>query len=297
MVPLTVVVATLERPQAVARLLPGVLRQAPRSARVLLVDQSSPPALAATARFVRHLADRRVEHLPHRARGLPAARNRGLVHCDGRVVLFFDDDVVLRPGCIAAHLAAYRDPTVGGVVGRIEERRLQPNAWRTTNRVGRSGRVITRLDGPDARDVETLKGANMSVRRTAIDAVGGFDEGYGGTALLEDADLSARVRALGFRLRYEPDASVIHEHLPFGGVRTGQLDAAWWRFHNAARFVRRHHGPAALPELLVTHGLLALREGLRSRDLARPLRLLEALGRGWWGKSMPSAPMREGELP
>ncbi|MEM6926346.1 MAG: glycosyltransferase [Myxococcota bacterium] len=286
---LTVVVATLERPESVARLLPEVLAQAPADAEVRVVDQSSAPARLAVAETLRQLDDARLVHDLHHPPGLPAARNAGVARSEGRIVLFLDDDVELRPGCIAAHLAAYRDPTVGGVVGRIEERRLVPNAWRVTNRIGRSGRIVTRLDGPDARDIETLKGANMSLRRSAIEQAGGFDVGFGGTSLLEDADLSARVRKLGFRLRYEPDAAVLHQHVPTGGVRHGAPDAAWWRFHNTARYVRRHYGVVAAPELLWTFGWIAVREGLWRRDPRRPLQLLGALRRGWWATSKPTA--------
>ena len=286
---LTVIIATLERPDEVARLLPGVLAQAPTSAEVVVVDQSSPSARDAVARTIEATADPRVVHVHRSSPGLPAARNTGVDLSSGAIVLFLDDDVELVPGCIAAHLAAYRDPVVGGVVGRIDERRLRPNAWRTTNRVTRRGRVRTRLDGPDACEIETLKGANMSLRRSAIEAAGGFDPGFGGTALLEDADLSTRVRALGWVLRYEPDAAVIHHHHPHGGVRSDRPDAAWWRLHNAARYVRRHHGVVAGPELLAFFGALAVWESVKVRDLHRGLALLRALGRGWWATTGSSS--------
>lgn len=282
---LAVVLATRQRPDAIRRLVPEVLAQAPGSAEILIVDQSEPEVCDAVARAMAELGDPRVRHLPHQPPGLPAARNAGIAATAGRIVLFLDDDVELYPGCLVAHLAAYRDPAVGGVVGRIEERRLRPNAWRTTNRIGRSGRIRTRLDGPDPRPIETLKGANMSLRRRAIEAAGGFDPGFGGSALLEDADLSTRVRALGWTLRYEPDAAVVHRHDPAGGVRTDGPDAAWWRLHNTARYVRRHHGPAAAPGLWLTSSLIALREGLTSGDPRRVGQLLGALGRGWRAKS------------
>ncbi|MEN0068486.1 MAG: glycosyltransferase family 2 protein, partial [Myxococcota bacterium] len=161
---ITVIVATRERPTSVMRLLGDVLHQAPSKAEVVVVDQSDAPARERTAAWVAAQDDDRLRHQIHQPPGLPAARNAGLASTVGEIVVFFDDDVTLFPGCLAAHLAAYRDPTVGGVVGRIVEERLVSNAWRTTNRIGRSGRIHTRLDGPDACFVETLKGANMSFR-------------------------------------------------------------------------------------------------------------------------------------
>lgn len=277
---LAIVVATLERPASVARLVPQILEQAPATTEIRIVDQSSGPARAQLAGALRAHDDARLAHVIHGPPGLPAARNRGLAETTAPLVLFLDDDVELLPGCVAAHLAAYRDPTVGGVVGRILERRLRPNAWTTTNRVAASGRIRTRLDGPDGCDIETLKGANMSLRRASVEAVGGFDEAFGGTALLEDADVSSRVRRFGFRLRYEPDAAVVHHHDPMGGVRTGQPDAVWWRFHNTARYVRRHHPVGSWPRFGLTFGGLAVWEALRTGRPGRTVELLRALVEG-----------------
>ena len=81
---------------------------------------------------------------------------------------------------------------------------------------------------PVTLDVPWVSGAATLLRRSAFDAVGGFDTHlfmYG-----EDVDLSWRLRAAGFRLRYLPRFAVVHrtyakpaEVKPLqvlGGVRT-----------------------------------------------------------------------------
>ena len=131
-----VVLATVGRPDAVARVIAQVLAQAPAASEVVVVDQSEPAVRDRTEAWIRGLDDPRTVVVHREPPGLPAARNEGIRRTSAPIVLFFDDDVTLHPGCIAAHLSRYRDPTVGGVVGRIEERRLTPNAWFTRNRVG-----------------------------------------------------------------------------------------------------------------------------------------------------------------
>jgi len=277
---LSVIIPTLGRADVLPRALRSVLAQLPADAELCIVDQSDPP----TRSGFEHLADPRVRHLTGVSPGLPAARNVGLASTSGRIVLFLDDDVVLHPGCLRAHLATYQDPTVGGVVGRIVEARLVANARSTCNRVGRGGRIVTRLDGPDPVDVETLKGANMSFLRRALQDAGGFDPGYGGSALLEDADASTRVRRAGWRLRYAPDAAVDHLHHPTGGVRQGgALATECWRFHNTARFVRIHRGPAGGIPLAATFSAIAVRRALDWRRPSAPAELLRALWTGWHG--------------
>lgn len=274
--------ATLERADDLARLLRQLVLQAPQASQIVVVDQSGPEALARTAAQIEALADARIRHLPRAIRGLPGARNAGLAATSAPIVLFLDDDVELLPGCLVSHLSRYRDPTVGGVVGRIIERRLRPNAWRTTNRLDAAGRIRTRLDGPDPVEIETLKGANMSWRRRALIEAGGFDEAYAGTSLLEDADASVRVRAVGWRLVYEPDAAVVHHHRPTGGVRPQRpADAIRWRFHNTALFLRRHRGCAALPPFAVTFAAIAARSALTHRSVSLAPELLQAALVGW----------------
>ncbi len=81
---------------------------------------------------------------------------------------------------------------------------------------------------PATLDTPWVSGAAVLFRREAFDAAGGFDEAlfmYG-----EDVDLSWRLRALGWRLRYQPQCAVVHrtyreagEVKPlqaFGGVQT-----------------------------------------------------------------------------
>jgi GT2 family glycosyltransferase len=267
---LAVVVPTLGRPALAARVLTEVAAQARDDDEVLAVDQSDAPDHAA----LREAVPARVRILRREVRGLPGARNAGIAATTAPIVLFLDDDVRLHPGCLDAHRAAYVDPTVGGAVGRIHEHRLRPNARRTTNRISAGGRIVTRLDGDEPVDVETLKGANMSLRRAALDEVGGFDEGYVGTALLEDADLSTRVAARGWRLRYLPDAAVDHLHAEVGGVRVG--DALRWRFRNTAYFVRTHRGWPGLVPVALTFATVAA-----WKDPRGAARLGRAFVEGW----------------
>lgn len=281
MADLAVVVPTLGRPDAVRAVLLDVLGQLGPADEVLVVDQSDAEARAALQGWAA-ARDPRVRVLGRDVPGLPAARNAGIAATRAPIVLFLDDDVRLHPRCLDAHRAAYADPVTGGVVGRIAEARLRPNARRTTNRVGPGGRIRTNLAGAEPSEVETLKGANMSFLRVALEEAGPFDEGYRGTALLEDADLSTRVRARGWRLRFEPAAAVDHLHLPSGGVRQADaLETERWRFRNTGRFVRRHGGRGALLRVAPTFAAIAVKRAVTWRRPGAVVALLRALVAGF----------------
>lgn len=282
MTELAVVIATLNRPAAVVEAIVDVVEQAPLEIEIAVVDQSDDSAFDTVSVGIEAIADARIRHIRREVRGLVGARNAGIAATTAPIVLFLDDDVRLLTGCIAAHLRAYEDPTVGGVVGRIEERILRPNVATTQNRLDLGGRIRTNLTGRRAQPIQTLKGANMSFRRSALLQAGPFDPGYEGTAFLEDADMSTRVAACGWSLRFEPDAALRHLSLPAGGVRVGSaLDTERWRFHNTAYFVRRHRGRRALMPMVATFSAIAIRRSLTWGTPAAVPLLMASLARGW----------------
>ena len=82
------------------------------------------------------------------------------------------------------------------------------------------------------RDVEYVTGAAMALRRTALEEVGLFDEGF--FLYYEEVDLCLRVAGRGYRVVYVPDAVVLHEES--GLAKKGsmaylrQMHASRWRF-------------------------------------------------------------------
>jgi glycosyltransferase involved in cell wall biosynthesis len=122
-------------------------------------------------------------------RGPAAARNVGWRAARNDWVAFLDDDVIPDPDWWD-RLVADLDvpPDVGGVQGRVHVplppgRRLTD--WERVTAGLADGAWIT---------------ADMAYRRSALEAVGGFDERFA-RAFREDADLAYRVRDAGWRLR------------------------------------------------------------------------------------------------
>jgi N-acetylglucosaminyl-diphospho-decaprenol L-rhamnosyltransferase len=90
-------------------------------------------------------------------------------------------------------------------------------------------------------DIEWAVAACLLVRRRAFDQVGGFDESY--FLYFEDVDLCVRLRAAGFRVRYDPTVSLLHD---YRAASRASLRSPATRHHirSALRFFRRN--PAAL---------------------------------------------------
>lgn len=218
-VDLTVVVATRNR----AALLPACLdalaaQRTDARFEVLVVDNGSDDGTAGVvARHARR--DPRVRLVAEPVAGLSRAKNAGIAHAVGELVLFTDDDVVLPEGWIAAYAGFFagrraRAVLAGGPVLAVADDLSPWPAW-----VGAGGAAdLPRLyHGAVPRRLgayEQLWGANMAAPRELLAAVGGFDESIGvrgderGT--FEDVDLVERVAARGGECWYLPAAVLYH---------------------------------------------------------------------------------------
>lgn len=189
-------------------------------------------------------------------------------------------DIALRPGAIDALLeAGAGDPGAGAIAPRL----IHPGGA-TQHSVFAfptipysfvlaiagfrfSGTLGDRLLFPGywnserARRVPWAVAAFLLIRRSAWDAVGGFDERQWMYA--EDLDLGWRLRQAGWATRYEPRAHVDHEE----GAATTQL-----------------FGPEVAPRWQQsTYGFLARRRGTAN---ARAVAFLNLFGASWrWGRA------------
>ncbi|MEP6664969.1 MAG: glycosyltransferase family 2 protein [Nocardioidaceae bacterium] len=149
--------------------------------------------------------------------GLAGARNTGVAKSEGAVIAFLDDDAWAEPDWLARLLPHYTDPAVLGVGGGIVPDWGGPRPARLPREfdwvVGCSYVGLP----TDASQVRNVIGANMSIRRTVFDAVGGFAQGLGRVrsrpAGCEETELciraSARIQSGCFI--YEPGAVVHHQ--------------------------------------------------------------------------------------
>lgn len=181
-------------------------------AEVVLVVDHNPRLLEQAA-----AAFERVRVVPNsEPRGLSGARNTGIAVVQAEVVAFLDDDAIPAPDWIERLQAAYDAPEVLGAGGAIlPEWPAGRPGWFPDEFdwvVGCTYRGMPVSGGA----VRNLIGANMSLRRSVFERVGGFRDGIGriGRRPLgcEETELCIRLHQQwpGAVLRYEPRAVVRH---------------------------------------------------------------------------------------
>ena len=121
-------------------------------------------------------------------------RNHGVKHSSGEIVAFIDSDAIAH-ALWAEELIKAVDGGADVVAGR--EVRLGYHGFTTLKRVGMMHK------GTDV----TYPSVNLAYKRTAFDAIGGFDPWFKDA---EDVDLNFRAVDAGFKLVYHPGAIVYH---------------------------------------------------------------------------------------
>jgi GT2 family glycosyltransferase len=298
----SVVVATRDRPDRLARCLDSLLRLEYGNFQVLVVDNR--PSTDATATLVRdrYGSDGPVRLVREERPGLAAAHNRGLAEVEGEIIAFTDDDVTVDRRWLAAIATAFdTDKSVGCVTGLIMPLELDTEAQLLAEHWWGYSKGFTRcvfdIDGKRPSDAlfpydagRFGSGANMAFRATDLRALGGFDPVMGvGTRARggDDLDAFSRVVRSGASLVYEPDAIVYHQHhRDYEALRRQALGYGVGLTAYLTNLVIKE--PRVLPDLVrrVPAGLrqAAARSGRaldNDRRTRRELLAIEALGMLW----------------
>jgi GT2 family glycosyltransferase len=208
---LSVVISTMGMYPSLRRVLDGYERQdaAPASFELIVaVDLADPQPESVDEAIGKR--PYRVRKVSGRVPGLSANRNAGWRAAAAPLVLFTDNDTIPTRRLVAEHIAWHRrNPAEEvGVVGRVR--------WAPELHVTPFMKWLDRgiqFDFPLIEGIEAgwgrFYGANVSIKASFAERVGGFDEerlpyGY------EDLDFAYRASKLGLRLLYNRDAVVDH---------------------------------------------------------------------------------------
>jgi GT2 family glycosyltransferase len=262
MIRVSVVLPTLDRPQAIYNLLRHLEHQTLPPHEIIVVDQSVAVDERMSAYAAAH-PSLRYHRIPEP--GLPNARNVGAGLAEGEVVLFLDDDSIPDVDLVRFHAENYADPAIAGVGGRVLGG-YDTGGTETGRFNADSGKVVRNFGATKRSEADHLPGGNMSFRREVFARVGGFDKAYGGSAIGEETDFCLRARRAGFRFVFDPRASLEHLHLPTGGCRAPRFEVwLYWHSHNTVLFALRHARRALLPLFFLKRtlrlGLFAIEHG------------------------------------
>ena len=262
----SVVVPTRNRPQHIAQCVASILSNREIPFELLVIDQSDTSASRDVAD--RAGLDARLRWIRTESRGLSVSRNTGVAMARAPIVVFTDDDCRVPSDWMKSIVQLFgSDPELSLLFGAVT---VRPEDQAQGFAASFMPKRVRELRGsiPHMRSPWGI-GANMAIRRSALEAIGAFDPGLGaGTALFagEETDLTIRALAAGLKVVETPDIAVLHL-----GVRSGNDASRLMRGYGVgfgAAFFKhvRLRTPGALRGLtqwFVVHGWRSMVNALR----------------------------------
>jgi glucosyl-dolichyl phosphate glucuronosyltransferase len=219
---ISVVIATRDRAALLGITLDRLRHQsyAPGD-EVIVVDNASRDTTAAVVRQAADDFPVPLHYLLEVTPGKSAAVNAGVARAHGDVLALTDDDVQPADDWIVQIRDLFERRELALVGGRVDPWWEAPCPWwlvecepEAVYPVMFSPLALLHYGEPQPLGERAAIGANMAVRRSVFDQLGGFAPNLGrhqGTLLCgEDHDFCERVAAAGFRSEYRPELRVRH---------------------------------------------------------------------------------------
>lgn len=222
----SVIIPTYRRAAKLAAAVDALTRQTFGNFEVLITidGPDDPPGTTGCVREAAHAAwsgqdASRLRVFEGPKLGVCAARNRAIESARGELLVFFNDDVLPRPECLAAHVLAHQPGAGHGdiVIGDAPWVRREPDTFfaqllRDTSMVFFHHRMRGSSEPDKDWGFRHAWLLNLSASASSVHAVGGLrviQQTYG----RDDDELAFRMtRELGMRVLWRPDAIVDHDH-------------------------------------------------------------------------------------
>ena len=190
--------------------------------------------------------------------GFAKANNQGIRASKGRYILLLNSDAFVHEGTLEKSIAAMDACPDTGIAGcrlYYEDGSLQPSCFSFPtiqtemfqmlwlDRLFPNSRIFGRFrmsywDFDDVREVDSVLGAFMLLRKEALDQVGLMDESF--FMYSEEIDLCYRMKQAGWKIRYFPEVSATHI---WGGTsRQMPVQTFLNLYRSRIQFFRKHYG-------------------------------------------------------
>jgi glycosyltransferase involved in cell wall biosynthesis len=248
----SIIIPTFNGASRIGNCLDSLVKQtAGLNVEILVVDDGSTDN---TAHVISGYSSVRL--IPQTNAGPASARNRGALEAQGKILLFTDDDCVPMLDWLQAMLEPFEDPEVVGAKGVYRTHQKSLAARFVQIEYEDKYRLMVGL--PSIDFIDTYSAA---FRRDRFLEMTGYDTSFP-VACAEDIELSYRMSARGWKMKFVPTAIVYHTHPDtFSRYLKKKYKFAFWRMlavrKNPSKGVKDSHTPQIMKiQLAFAPGLL-----------------------------------------
>jgi len=248
---LSIIIPTINRYDDLLNTVNDLFAQSFKNFEILIIDQSD----TNNSEIIDTLKQNSIiKYIYSDIKSASAARNIGIEKSKGAILLFLDDDVIIKDKeYLSYFISNLEDTTINGVVGPIidvntKTIRETRHKWSYNKNWGwlffpRNYNKKCRINDGGA--------GNLCVRKASAIEIGGMDENYVKGAHREEADFNFRYTKKFGWYQFDPRCSLIHIGRKTGGVRSWNKNVktkAQHHFDGAIYFVLKNvklqHYPA-----------------------------------------------------
>jgi cellulose synthase/poly-beta-1,6-N-acetylglucosamine synthase-like glycosyltransferase len=250
---ISLIIPTFNGAGRIGNCLAALLKQIDgKNVEILVVNDGSTDNISGTvARYSG------VRLINQRKSGPAAARNRGALEARGGIILFTDDDCVPVSSWLSSMLEPFDDPEIVGVKGVYRTRQSRLAARFVQVEYEDRYRRMAGM-----RSIDFIDTYSAAFRRDCFLEMKGYDTDFP-VACAEDIELSYRMSARGWKMKFVPQAIVYHTHPEtLWGYLKKKYKFAFWRvlavIKNPAKALNDSHTPQLMKVQLLVVPVLFL---------------------------------------
>lgn len=199
----SIIIPTYNSSVTLIRCLHSVIKQDYPNKEIIVVDDGSTDntaecVVAYPVQLIRHKKNK----------GPAIARNTGIKHAKGKILVFIDADCVAKNDWLITLVSNFENEETSCVAGRTVLRNFMRPKWLTENLLP----FFSLFDlGEISKEIKLAITANFGVRKEIFDEIGFFYQIQTKILYNEDFEFCKRLSQTGHKIIYEPNATVLHE--------------------------------------------------------------------------------------
>jgi GT2 family glycosyltransferase len=204
--------------------------------------------------------DNEIVYIPLSANtGFAAANNIGAKIAFGDLLFFINNDTIITSGLINTLAKNFYEISDAGILCPLikfydEPEKVQYAGFSKINAFSGRNKIITKPVSKEIYKTEYAHGAAMLMRKKMYDAIGGLDESY--FLYYEELDLSAKVKAKGYNIYVDPNATIYHRVSSSTGKDSPLKN--YYLTRNRILFMRKNFEAKEFNVYLLFHFLISL---------------------------------------